>query len=164
MSRLEDFLIDSFSVGFISSCDFGTLWKCWVHTCRRSNGSEIKAPFTRRRVHLDLLRFCGVRKRRCELAWNRTSCRCTCLLSFIAEQYYIRCWTSLRRAHLASYKGPPVGLPYLHHTLHASLLFAHSCDSVLSQNLLAFLGLSSGRLFLAAAVISHATCLISPSM
>ena len=74
MSRLEDFLIDSFSVGFVCSCDLARLWKCCVHACRRSDGSEIKAPFTRiGGVHLDLLCFCGVRKWRCELAWNRTS-------------------------------------------------------------------------------------------
>ena len=89
-SRVEDCLIDSFSAGFVSSCDLARLWKCWVHACRSSDGSETMAPFTRRRVHFDFPRFCGVRKRRCEFVRNRVSRRCTRLLSSMAEQYFIR--------------------------------------------------------------------------
>ena len=72
-SRVEDCLIDSFSAGFVSSCDLARLWKCWVHTCRSSDGSETRAPFTRKLVHFvfDFPRFCGVRKRRCELGVSR---------------------------------------------------------------------------------------------
>ena len=120
-----------------------------------SDGSESRVPFTRKRVHLDLLRDCGVRKQRCELDRNRDSCRCTRFLSSIAEQNF------LRRAHLASYAGPLTGLPSLHHALHASLLLMHNCDSVLSLNRLALLGFSSGSVFCAASLTSHATCLIS---
>ena len=66
--------------------------------------------------------------------------------------------------HLASYKGPLEGLPSSVHALHASLLFAHSCDSDLSLNLWALLNFSSGSVLWAASVISHATCPISPLM
>ena len=100
--------------------------------------------FTRKRVHFNFPRFCGVRKWRCDLARNRVSRRCIHLLPSMAEQYFIRCWTPLRKEHLASYKGPLIdGLPSPHHA-SPSLLFAHSCDSVLSLNMLALLGFSSG--------------------
>ena len=133
-SRVDDCLIDSFSARLFSSCNLGRLWKCWVHVFRSWDGSESRTPFTQRRVHLDFPRFCGILNRRWELARKSVS-HCTRLLSSIAEQYFIRCRTSLCKAHLALYKGPLDGLPSALHALHASLLFAHSCDSVLSLNL-----------------------------
>ena len=75
-----------------------------------ANGSETRAASTHKRVHWDFF------------------------LSSIAAQNFVRCWTSLCRAHWKSYKGPLGGLSSLHYILHASLLFRHSWNSVPSLN------------------------------